>query len=104
MREEPGLVVHGNAEFVRLGELGTGSFAREDPAGLLAYGATDLAAVLFDEFAGFVAVHAWERAGDDGGLTLEQRLYDALEFGGAAESHEFVNFVRVEWRVEEVVD
>ena len=32
---------------------------------------TDLAAVFFDEFAGFFAFHARECAGDDGGLALE---------------------------------
>ena len=63
--------MYGNLEFVCLGELGTGCLASQDPAGLLADGTADLAAVFFDEFAGFVAVHARERSGNDGGLPLE---------------------------------
>ena len=96
--------MYGDSEFVCLGEFASGGFAREDPAGLLADGTADLAAVLFDEFAGFFAFHARECAGDDGGLPLEKRLYDALEFGGAAECYEFVDFLRVALGVEEVVD
>ena len=87
--------MHGDAEFVCLGELGTGGFACEDPARLFADGTADLAAVLFDELAGFVAVHVRERSRDDGGLPLEQRLDDSLEFRGEAERYEFIDFVCV---------
>jgi len=87
--------VHGDAELVCLGELGTGGFAREHPARLFAHGTAHFTAVLFDELAGFVAVHVRERSRDDGGLPLEQRLDDSLEFRGEAERYEFIDFVRV---------
>ena len=96
--------MYGNAELVRLRELASGGFTGQDPARLLAYGTRYLAAVLFDEFAGFVAVHVRERSRNDCGLPLEQRLHDALEFGGAPEFYEFVDFLRVAFRVEEIVD
>ena len=63
--------MYGDSEFVCLGEFASGGFASQDPAGLLADGTADLAAVFFDEFAGFFAFHARECAGDDGGLALE---------------------------------
>ena len=63
--------MYGNPEFVRLRELASGCLAGQNPACLLAYGTADFSAVLFDELAGFVAVHARERSGNDRCLSLE---------------------------------
>ena len=92
--------MHGDAQFVGLGEFASGSFSGQNPAGFLAYRARYLTAVFFDQLAGFVAVHVGEGARDDGGLTLEQGLDDALEFGGAAEGYELVDFIGVALGVE----
>ena len=96
--------MHGDPELVCLGELGTCRFACQNPARLFAHGTGDLAAILFDELARFVAVHVRERSCDDCSLPLEQSLDNALEFRRESECYEFVNFVRVKRRVEKFVN
>ena len=96
--------MYGDSELVCLGQLGSRCFTGKHPARLFAHGTADFAAVFFDEFAGFVAVHVRERSRDDGGLPLEQRLDDSLEFCGESECNQFFDFLRVERRVEKFID
>ena len=76
--EKGAFVDDGNAQLVRLGQLGAGIFPAEDERGLFRYAARCLAAMCADEGFGPAAGKGRQRAGDDDGLPGERAAGRAL--------------------------
>ena len=83
---ELGFGENGHAEFLGFVVLGAGVGADHNVVGLLADGATEFAAMLLDDFAGFLTAAALEGAGEYEGFSGEFLTFDFAFFGGRANS------------------